>query len=36
LYDFEDTTNGGKLKAEVAAQKLKKIFPDIESEGYSF
>lgn len=34
LYDFEDSTKGGRPKAEVAAEKLKKIFPDIESEGY--
>ncbi|CAD8092781.1 unnamed protein product [Paramecium sonneborni] len=34
LYDFEDSTKGGRPKAEVAAEKLKKIFPDIDSEGY--
>lgn len=34
MYDFEDSTKGGRPKAEVAAEKLKKIFPDIESEGY--
>lgn len=31
LFDFEDSTNGGKPKAECAAAKLKKIFPDIQS-----
>ncbi|KAL4457081.1 hypothetical protein ABPG74_014719 [Tetrahymena malaccensis] len=34
LYEFEDTINGGKPKAETAAEKLKKIFPDIVSKGY--
>lgn len=36
LYNFEDSKNGGKPKAEVAAQRLKEIFPDIAAEGYSF
>lgn len=34
LYDFEDSTNGGKPKARAAAEKLKRIFPEIESTGY--
>jgi ubiquitin-like modifier-activating enzyme ATG7 len=34
LFDYEDSINGGRPKAEVAAEKLKKIFPDIESKGY--
>jgi ubiquitin-like modifier-activating enzyme ATG7 len=32
---FEDSTGGGRLKAEQAAKELKRIFPDIESEGYA-
>ncbi|CAM6001542.1 unnamed protein product [Sphagnum balticum] len=35
LYDFEDATSGGKPKAEAAAEKLKKIFPDMNSKGVS-
>ena len=35
LYDFEDATSGGKPKAETAAEKLKKIFPDMNSKGYN-
>ena len=27
LYEFEDTINGGKFKAETAAEKLMKIYP---------
>ncbi|EGR34322.1 hypothetical protein IMG5_016380 [Ichthyophthirius multifiliis] len=34
LYDFEDSINGGKPKAQTAAEKLKKIFPGIQSQGY--
>jgi len=34
LYDFEDTINGGKPKAETAAKKLKLILPEINSNGY--
>lgn len=34
LYDYEDTLKGGRPKAIVAAEKLKKIYPEIVSEGY--
>lgn len=34
LYDYEDTIKGGKPKAQTAAEKLKKIYPEIISEGY--
>lgn len=33
LFDFEDSCNGGRWKAETAAERLKKIFPDIVTEG---
>jgi len=35
LFDFEDSCNGGLQKAEVAAERLKKIFPDISANGIS-
>lgn len=35
LYEFEDTINGGKPKAETAAEKLRKIYPEINAYGYS-
>ena len=35
LYDFEDALGGGKPKAETAALKLAKIFPEINAKGYS-
>ena len=31
LFDFEDSLNGGKPKAQTAAEKLKKIFPGVVS-----
>jgi ubiquitin-like modifier-activating enzyme ATG7 len=31
LFDFEDCLNGGKPKAQCAADKLKKIFPGVVS-----
>lgn len=34
LYEFADTINGGKPKAICAAEKLKKIFPGINSNGF--
>ena len=34
LYDYEDSIKGGRPKAIVAAEKLKKIYPEIVSEGY--
>lgn len=33
LYTFEDCNDGGKPKAECAAEALKKIYPSIESRG---
>jgi len=33
LYEFEDAVKGGRSKAEAAAEKLKKIFPEIVSQG---
>jgi len=35
LFDFEDAQNGGKPKAETAAAKLAKIFPEVNSKGYN-
>ena len=35
LFDFEDAQNGGKPKAETAALKLAKIFPGVNSRGFS-
>jgi ubiquitin-like modifier-activating enzyme ATG7 len=35
LYEFEDTINGGKPKAETAAEKLRKIYPEINAHGFS-
>ena len=35
LFDFEDSCGGGRPKAEVAAERLKRIFPDIQSQGIS-
>lgn len=34
LYEYEDSIKGGRPKAIVAAEKLKKIYPNIESKGY--
>jgi len=34
LYEFKDCLNGGKPKAETAAESLKRIFPGIHSKGY--
>ncbi|XP_071960528.1 ubiquitin-like modifier-activating enzyme ATG7 [Antedon mediterranea] len=36
LFDFEDSQAGGKLKAETAAEKLKKIFPGVNAVGHEF
>jgi len=36
LYEFQDCLNGGKPKAETAAESLKRIFPGIHSKGYKF
>lgn len=33
LFEFEDCLNGGKSKALAAADKLRKIFPGVNSEG---
>ncbi|KIJ65777.1 hypothetical protein HYDPIDRAFT_27010 [Hydnomerulius pinastri MD-312] len=35
LFEFEDCLNGGKPKAACAAERLKKIFPGINANGYS-
>jgi len=35
LYEYEDTIKGGKPKAETAAEKLQKIYPEIRSKGYT-
>ncbi len=34
MFDYEDTINGGKYKATCAAEKLVKIFPEINSTGH--
>ena len=33
LFNFEDCLDGGKPKAEAAAQMLTKIFPGVNTEG---
>lgn len=35
LFEYKDCLNGGKPKAETCAESLKKIFPSVESEGFS-
>jgi len=35
LFEFEDCLNGGKPKAACAAERLKKIFPGVNSSGYN-
>jgi len=35
LFEFEDCLNGGKPKAACAAERLKKIFPGVNSSGHS-
>ena len=32
LFEFKDCANGGKPKAETAAEHLKKIFPGVVSQ----
>jgi ubiquitin-like modifier-activating enzyme ATG7 len=34
LYEFDDCKLGGKMKAKVAAEKLKKIFPGVVSSFF--
>ncbi|EIW68710.1 hypothetical protein TREMEDRAFT_74150 [Tremella mesenterica DSM 1558] len=36
LFDFEDCLDGGKPKAQCAADKLKKIFPGVNASAHSF
>ncbi|KAF8649445.1 hypothetical protein AX16_005792 [Volvariella volvacea WC 439] len=35
LFEFEDCLNGGKPKAECAAERLKKVFPGIDATGHN-
>ncbi|XP_065122022.1 ubiquitin-like modifier-activating enzyme ATG7 [Paramisgurnus dabryanus] len=35
LYEFEDCLSGGKSKALAAVDRLKKIFPGVNAEGYN-
>ncbi|KAH6901750.1 autophagy protein 7 [Coprinopsis sp. MPI-PUGE-AT-0042] len=35
LFEFEDCLDGGKPKAECAAENLKKVFPGINAKGIS-
>nr|XP_013800752.1 PREDICTED: ubiquitin-like modifier-activating enzyme ATG7 isoform X3 [Apteryx mantelli mantelli] len=35
LYEFEDCLSGGKPKALAAADRLQKIFPGVNAEGYN-
>ncbi|KAF8660879.1 hypothetical protein AX14_007328, partial [Amanita brunnescens Koide BX004] len=35
LFEFEDCLGGGKPKAECAAERLRKIFPDINATGHT-
>ena len=36
LFQFEDCKNGGRKKAEAAADSLKRIFPGIVSFNLTF
>ena len=36
LFEFGDCLNSGKSKAKAAAESLKRIFPHVITEGYSF
>ena len=35
LFEFEDCLNGGKPKAQAAADKLTKIFPGVKTSGHN-
>ncbi|XP_017306286.1 ubiquitin-like modifier-activating enzyme ATG7 [Ictalurus punctatus] len=35
LYEFEDCLSGGKTKALAAVDRLKKIFPGVNTEGFN-
>ncbi|KIJ16262.1 hypothetical protein PAXINDRAFT_168437 [Paxillus involutus ATCC 200175] len=35
LFEFEDCLNGGKPKASCAAERLKKIFPGVNANGFN-
>lgn len=35
LFNYEDCLNGGEPKAETASNNLKKIFPLVDSKGYT-
>ncbi|ORY74529.1 E1-like protein-activating [Leucosporidium creatinivorum] len=35
LFDFEDSLNGGKPKAEAAAAALKRVYPGVDATGVS-
>ncbi|XP_006117674.1 ubiquitin-like modifier-activating enzyme ATG7 isoform X1 [Pelodiscus sinensis] len=35
LYEFEDCLDGGKPKALAAAERLQKIFPGVNAEGFN-
>ncbi|KAI4893878.1 hypothetical protein NFI96_022437 [Prochilodus magdalenae] len=35
LYEFEDCLSGGKSKALAAVDRLRKIFPGVNAEGYN-
>ena len=35
LFDFEDCLDGGKAKAETAAENLKQVFPGVNSAGHT-
>ncbi|KAM8916242.1 ubiquitin-like modifier-activating enzyme ATG7 isoform 2-T2 [Spinachia spinachia] len=35
LYEFEDCLGGGKSKATAAAERLTKIFPGVNAEGFN-
>jgi ubiquitin-like modifier-activating enzyme ATG7 len=34
LYVYEDSVAGGKFKAETAAKELKRIYPEINAQGF--
>ncbi|KAL9085774.1 MAG: hypothetical protein Q9159_004543, partial [Coniocarpon cinnabarinum] len=36
LFTFQDCTNGGRPKAERAAEALREIYPGVKSDGLSF
>lgn len=36
LFEYQDSLNGGKGKAQCAAESLQRIYPGVESKGFQF